>query len=167
MGLVQSRFGGSPGWLSEALAWNVELEVVHSIRSFPRGPRSVKDGRGWRSKLRRALDPHGSWIPTLDEFRAWSPGSDDEHAAALAFGLVAYCVSHREADLAPVFLELGRYEASRGRIVQEDGSWQPVEGFYIPADLEEHALYRHCGEDLRHECARYLREGRRFRPRPR
>ncbi|MEE8468759.1 MAG: hypothetical protein V3T22_09900 [Planctomycetota bacterium] len=166
-GLVQSRFGGSPGWLTEALAWNVELEVVHSIRSFPAGPRGVKQGRGWTSLLRRSLDPHETWVPTLDEFRAWSPGSDDEQAAALAFGLVSYCVSHRQTDLAPVFLELGLYEASRGRIVQDDGSWRPVEGFSFPAAVEDQALYRHCGEDLRYECARYLREGRRFRPRPR
>jgi len=166
-GLIRSRFGGSPDWLTEALAWNVELEVVHSIRSFPRGPRSAKNGRGWESELRVSLDPRKSWIPTLDEFRAWAPGSDDEHDAAMAFGLVSYCVTHREADLAPVFLELGRYEESRGRIVQDDGSWEPVEDFAFPAGLQESTLYRYCGEDLFYECARYLRQGRRFRPRAR
>ena len=50
----------------------------------------------------------------------------------------------------------------------EDGRWQPVPDFDVPADVQRSVLLQRVGEEALWECRLFLQQGRRYRPaRPR
>lgn len=162
--LAYARFGEAPHWLVQGVAWNVELEVTHSIHSFPHRDGFVGSGehRGWGAPLRKTFRAQGGRRLSVEDLADWERDTYDDERAALAWGTVRFLVQHHSASLGPILRDLGVYHDRHAKLHREDGTWEWDPLFQPPASVQAHVLRRHLDEWFLEECSLYLQKGRRY-----
>jgi hypothetical protein len=166
--LLIQRAGRLPQWLTQGLAWYVELEVKKSIYCFPfrAGFVGKKEHKGWQSALKAMLVESGQRAPTMTELAGWPRGSYDDRHAALAWGAATLLARYFPEELPLVVADFEERTRTGGRITNADGSWESVPDYEIPPDEQLAILDERLGTSFLGELERFCRQGRSYvRPR--
>jgi hypothetical protein len=167
-GLLQTRFGHQPQWMSQGVAWYTELEVARSIYAFPsrEGFVSIGEHSGWLRSLKKTYSKQKGQDLAMNEIATWSHGTYDEECAARSFGLVSFLAEHETDALARIAAELGAHRDTFGRVQLGDGRWTMDTTYNVPVREQGQMLVRHAGDNVMHEATRFFLRGKSYR-RPR
>jgi len=166
--LLIQRAGRLPQWLTQGLAWYVELEVKKSIYCFPfrAGFVGKKEHKGWQSALKAMMAESGERAPSMTELAGWPRGSYDDRHAALAWGAVTLLARYFPEALPLVVADFEERVRTGGRITHPDGSWESVPDYEIPPEEQRAILDERLGTSFLGELERFSRLGRSYvRPR--
>ena len=166
--LLIQRAGRLPQWLTQGLAWHVELSVRRSIYCFPfrAGFVGKKEHKGWAKPLRALMAERGERPLAMRELTDWPRGTYDDRHAALAWGAGTLLAKYFPDALPGILADFEERTKAGGRITNADGSWEAVPDYEIPADEQLTILDARLEVRFLEELARFARQGRSYvRPR--
>lgn len=159
--LVYRRFGEQPQWLRTAVAWSVEQKVLGSIYCFParKGFVGIGEHDGWQVALKAEFERRTKKEPlVIEELSGWKLNRWDEERAAHAWGLLQYLSVKHKAELAPFLEEMRLFRVEHGREVHDDGSWELIRGYDIPAEEQLRMLNAHFGASCLADASQFFRD---------
>jgi len=166
--LLIQRAGRLPQWLTQGLAWHVELEVQNDIYCFPfrAGFVGKKEHKGWQRALKAMLGEGGQPAPSMTELASWPRGTYDDRHAALAWGAATLLAEYFPEALPGILSDLEARTREGGRITHPDGSWETVADYELPAEVQVEVLDARLGTSFLGELERFCRLGSSYvRPR--
>lgn len=157
--LVLRRFGQEPYWIVQGIAWCIEQELCGSIYCFPyrQGFVGVEEHKGWDVVLGKRLLARGSGPIEVIEFAEWQRGTYDEHAAKLGWGVIAWLVARKPAELSPWLEELRLVRARENKKLDANGKWERDTNYRIDAATQERILGERFGATLLADAAAHYR----------
>jgi hypothetical protein len=166
--LFIERYGRLPYWLSQGLAWELELRVCKDVYCFPfrTGFVSKKEHKTWPTRLTAVMKARGERPVTVDELVGWTRNTWNEERAMLSWGAAAMLAKHYDGELPRVLAAYAKLRAEEGRETNPDGSWQWIPDYEISAEKEKEILDRELGVDFAAELTRFARKPKGYR-RPR
>lgn len=166
--LTIERFGRQPHWLSQGLAWHVELTVCKDVYCFPfrTGFISKKEHKTWPRRLTDLMSARGETPVVANDLFGWQRNTWSAESAALAWGAVAMLAKHYEEEFPKALDAFRALRIKDGRQTQSDGSWTVIPDYEIPAEQAIEILDRELGVDFLAELDRYARKPKTYR-RPR
>lgn len=164
--LLDRRFGDLPHWLSVAVGWKLELDLLDSIYSFPGRDEFVGVGEhaGWEKELGRTFKHRKDQPLEMSELTRWRSGTWDAESAQLAWGLVEFLARHRPEALSAYSEALRLHHKEHSRVTHDDGSWELVPGYQVPPEAQRDLLLQTAGDDVLEEAGAFFRSWKRYRP---
>jgi len=161
------RYGRLPHWLTQGLAWHVELSTCGSIFCFPfrSGFVAKKEHRGWSEQL-KALRFHGPGpsgpdrpmrSPAIEDLTGWKRGSYENDRALLAWGAASFLAKRRAEALPQILEDLRAIREKESRITQPDGTWRLDPDYEVPPKTQQEILEARAGGDFFAELERFCR----------
>jgi hypothetical protein len=166
--LTLERFGRQPHWLSQGIAWHVELGVCKDVYCFPfrSGFVSKKEHKAWPKRLPELMSSRGEIPLATTDLLGWSRDTWQADRATLAWGAVAMLAKHYPDEFPHVLTAFRDLRVNDGRSTAEDGSWTVIPDYEIPVEPMVEILDRKLGVDFMVEFDRYARKPKAYR-RPR
>lgn len=163
--LTLERFGRLPHWLSQGIAWQIELGVCKDVYCFPfrTGFISKKEHRSWPRRLPEHMDARGETKVTANDLFGWSRNTWKADSAALSWGAVAMLAKHYPEEFRKALIALRDLRTKDGRKTESDGSWTLIPDYEIPAEQGLEILDRELGVDFLAELDRYARKPKTYR----
>lgn len=146
--LLLRRAGTLPHWLAQGLAWEAERTVLGSIWCYPHRSGFVarREHEAWPSELAGELENEALTVFSIEALAAWRRGTYDGEAARHAWGLAHYLAREKGDVLGDVLEDLRAFREKNGRTTHEDGSWELVPGYEIPAEAQAEIFSKRCGD---------------------
>jgi hypothetical protein len=146
--LLLRRAGSLPNWLAQGLAWEAERTILGSIWCYPHRSGFVarSEHDAWPGELSKELENEALAVFSIEALAAWRRGAYDEEHARHAWGLAHWLAREKKSALADVVEDLRAFREKNGRTTREDGSWELIPGYEIPAAAQEEILAKRCGD---------------------
>ncbi|MFN0006681.1 MAG: hypothetical protein ACKVXR_02140 [Planctomycetota bacterium] len=146
--LLLRRAGSLPNWLAQGLAWEAERTILGSIWCYPHRAGFVarSEHDAWPGDLVKDLENGALAVFSIETLAAWPRGTFDAEHARHAWGLARYLAREKKSVLGEVLEDLRAFREKHGRTTHEDGSWELVPGYEIPAQAQAEILAKRCGD---------------------
>jgi len=163
--LLFEHFGRLPYWLDQGIAWYAESELEGGIYSFPyrTGFVAATEHTDWDKELKRAFRSRKNDPLRLEEITVWRRGTFHQARAYTAFGVAAYFAEHRPGELRGILASLAEFHEVHGRQSFDDGSWQRLSNYVVPAEDQMEIFQEHAGLDFLEHVTKFLRKGSKYR----
>ncbi|MEM9380414.1 MAG: hypothetical protein AAGB93_10745 [Planctomycetota bacterium] len=155
---LHRSYGPMPTWLSVGLAWQVEMEVMGTIYSFPYRTEfvSVVEHEGWKAELKSRFRRRKKDDLRMDEFANWRINTWDEERASVGWGVADFLAQHR-TDALPKIAEDFRLLYKDGfRWTNDDGTWGTNPTYQVPLEEQLRVMEEHTGDELLPTLTAYL-----------
>jgi hypothetical protein len=146
--LLLRRHGALPHWLAQGLAWEAERTLLGSIWCFPHrsGFVAKTEHEAWPGELAKELANEALTVFSVEALANWRRGTYDGESARHAWGIAHYLAREKADVLDDALGDLRAFREAKGRTTHEDGSWELVPGYEIPAAAQAEILAKRFGE---------------------
>lgn len=146
--LLLRRYGALPQWLAQGIAWEAERTLFGSIWCYPHrsGFVAKTEHEAWPKELAAELENEALTVFSVESLAAWRTGTYDAEAARHAWGLVHWLAREKKEALAGALDDLRALREKSERKTHEDGSWEIVPGYEIPAAAQAEIFAKRCGD---------------------
>jgi hypothetical protein len=157
--LLLRRAGSLPNWLAQGLAWEAERTVLGSIWCYPHRAGFVArtEHEAWPGELAKELENEALAVFSIEALAAWRRGTFDAENARHAWGLAHWLAREKKGALGDLVEDLRAFREKNGRKTHEDGSWELIPGYEIPAQTQAEILAKRCGDGWLDEAKAWSR----------